>query len=271
MSFITTQNNLSETQNKIESILDDSKFSNKYNDFKADKPSYTFKVILLGDVSVGKTSILNRFMEKKYEEDYQCTINISSQKKTLILFNLVVELNIWDTCGEERFKSLSRQFYKNANGIVLNYDINNRKSFESLNNWLNDIKEYANKNVSIIIVGNKNDLERNVSKEELINFCEKYDFPFVEVSAKNAVNIDLIFEKLSKNMIDNFKLFEEEENNRNNIDESSITQNNNEESKNNMTLSQTKIKLSNSIHDDSNMYLKKKKNEKKRGKEVSCC
>ena len=261
MSFLN-ENDLSESQNKVSSILDDSKFSSKQNEASIEKKIYNFKVVLLGDASVGKTSILNRYIKKQFSDVYKCTISscIENKSFTYDLYT-VIKLNIWDTSGEEKFKSLTKLYFKNTHGIVLNYDIHNRKTFESLNDWIKIIKENSNQYVSIIIVGNKIDLERNVSKEELNNFCENYNFLSEEVSAKNGINIDLLFQKLSKKMIENYENFEKEDNNKsenNNIDNNEM---NNEDSK---------IKLSNSMNDDNKNY-QKDNIEKKKEKEILCC
>ena len=190
MSFIE-ENNLSESQNKGYSILDDSKFSSKQKEASIEKKKYNFKVILLGDSSVGKTSILNRYIKKQFEDKSQCTIRAYLESKSFEYdLYTIINLNIWDTSGQERFKSITKLYFRDTHGIVLNYDVNNRKTFESLNEWINLIKDNTNKYVSIIIVGNKNDLEKNVSKEELNNFCEKNNFLSEEVSAKNGNNID---------------------------------------------------------------------------------
>lgn len=258
MSFIE-ENNLSESQNKGYSILDDSKFSSKQKEASIEKKKYNFKVILLGDSSVGKTSILNRYIKKQFEDKSQCTIRAYLESKSFEYdLYTIINLNIWDTCGQERFKSITKLYFRDTHGIVLNYDVNNRKTFESLNEWINLIKDNTNKYVSIIIVGNKNDLEKNVSKEELNNFCEKNNFLSEEVSAKNGNNIDLIFQKLSKRMIDNYEEFEKEENRR--YDKKN---DNNENSE----FSDTKIKLSN----DNKMFQKDENIEIKKEKEVSCC
>ena len=258
MSFIE-ENNLSESQNKGYSILDDSKFSSKQKEASIEKKKYNFKVILLGDSSVGKTSILNRYIKKQFEDKSQCTIRAYLESKSLEYdLYTIINLNIWDTCGQERFKSITKLYFRDTHGIVLNYDVNNRKTFESLNEWINLIKDNTNKYVSIIIVGNKNDLEKNVSKEELNNFCEKNNFLSEEVSAKNGNNIDLIFQKLSKRMIDNYEEFEKEENRR--YDKKN---DNNENSE----FSDIKIKLSN----DNKMFQKDENIEIKKEKEVSCC
>ena len=157
---------------------------------------------MLGESSVGKTSILHRFIGQKFAESYRCTVGVEFKIKSILLDPYTIaELKIWDTCGEEKFRSVTRQYYNDANGIVLLFDLNDRNSYNALPNWLKDIKNYSPKNAAIIIVGNKSDLERKVSENEILYFTQNEDISYIEVSAKSGVNIELIFEKLSKEMV----------------------------------------------------------------------
>ena len=201
MSYITDENNLSTYSNK-NSLLDDSKYSQKKKEESILRTTYKFKVILLGESSVGKTSILHRFIGQKFAESYRCTVGVEFKIKSILLDPYTIaELKIWDTCGEEKFRSVTRQYYNDANGIVLLFDLNDRNSYNALPNWLKDIKNYSPKNAAIIIVGNKSDLERKVSENEILYFTQNEDISYIEVSAKSGVNIELIFEKLSKEMV----------------------------------------------------------------------
>ena len=201
------------------SSLDDSKYSNAQNE--CEKKIYDFKVILLGNSSVGKTSILERFTSQKFSQFQRCTINVECKKKTILLGPTTsAELSIWDTAGEEKFRALTKNYYRDAQGILLLYDVNDRKTFLDLNKWISDIFEICKKEeISIILVGNKIDLERNVKKEEILEFAEKNDFQQFEVSAKNGINIDLIFEKLAEEMVEKFENNENENKNDKNEDE----------------------------------------------------
>ncbi len=191
---------------------------------------------------------MERFISKKFSEFQRCTINVECKKKSILLDPTTsAELSIWDTAGEEKFRALTKNYYRDAQGILLLYDINDRKTFLDLNKWIIDIYEICKKEeISIILVGNKIDLERNVKKDEIIQFAEKYGFQQFEVSAKNGINIDLIFEKISKEMID--KLKTEDDNNKND----------NKESNNSSS-----IQLNNEIEYDNNSKNENIKNEKK--------
>ena len=114
-----------------------------------------------------------------------------------------LRVEIWDTCGQEKFRSMTRNYYNDTDGVLLLYDITKRSSFEHLSTWIDDLREYADSNTEIILVGNKSDLEdeREVTKEEIKNFSIKHKTNFVEVSAKNGTNVVLLFEKLVNQMI----------------------------------------------------------------------
>jgi Ras-related protein Rab-11A len=243
MSYKTDENNLSTYSNK-NSLLDDSKYSQKKKEESILRTTYKFKVILLGESSVGKTSILHRFIGQKFAESYRCTVGVEFKIKSILLDPYTsAELKIWDTCGEEKFQSVTRQYYNDTNGIILLYDLSDKNTFNSLNKWLKEIRNYAPKNTVIIIVGNKVDLERKVSHDDAITFANNENISYLEVSAKNGINIELIFEKLCKEMV---------------IKKKEIIEENNESEN---------IKLGNKSVD----YSDKLKEFEKKGKEVPCC
>ena len=138
-----------------ESYLDLSKYSSSQSNMNKNINSYNFKVILLGDSSVGKTSIFTRFLEGKFDENYKCTIGTEYKLHSIYPdLNTEVNLHVWDTAGSEKYKSITKQYYRDAHGIILIYDIANRKSFNNLNNWIEDIKNNSIKDFQIVIVGN---------------------------------------------------------------------------------------------------------------------
>ena len=169
---------------------------------------YQFKIILVGDSAVGKTSLVNRFMGSEFQDNITCTIKADLILKSLSLDpSTGVDLTVWDTCGQEKFRSITRQYFKDAHGIILVYDVNNENSFRGLSSWLNEIKSNCNnKNVSIVLVGNKIDLsERIISKEEGNDFAQKNGLLFVETSSKDGININTPFENLSNDIIQKIK------------------------------------------------------------------
>lgn len=165
---------------------------------------YHFKIILLGDVAVGKTSVLSRFTKNSFSVDYKCSVGVDLESKTVFIDEKTGALLIfWDTCGEERFRSVSRQYYKDANGILLIFDLTNRISFENLQTWLDDIKDYGMKDVDICILGNKvdNETKRVVPFIEAKDFADSHLCSYFEVSSKEGTNITLAFESLAKSLI----------------------------------------------------------------------
>ena len=165
---------------------------------------YQFKIILIGDSAVGKTSLVNRFMGLDYEENISCTISADFKLKSLSLDSSTgVDLTVWDTSGQEKYRSMTRLYFKDAHGVILVYDVNNENSFSGLNIWLNEIKTNCNNvNVSIVLVGNKIDLnDRVISNEEGKEFAVKNGLLYVETSSKDGININSPFEMLSNDII----------------------------------------------------------------------
>ena len=162
------------------------------------KNKIEIKIILLGDVSVGKTSIISRYVNNSFTEDYRCSIQ--AEKKTKLIdvdLNTSVRMNIWDTVGQEKYRNLTRQYYHDCHGAIIVFDITKKDSFDVIQKWIDELRSNGPKNIVIIIVGNKSDLthEREVPFEDIKNkIGNKY--PYYEVSAKNGNNIVLAFDKL---------------------------------------------------------------------------
>ena len=172
------------------------------------------KIILLGESTVGKTSIINRFMERDFETHELGTIGIEQIRKKIKIKisekTIFCILKIYDSAGQERFKSLSNSYIRQSDGIVIVYDISNKKSFDSIVYWMKNIKDNkSNDYIPIIIVGNKIDLEekRKVFQNDIDRlFKNNADIFFLESSAKNNYNINQIFETISEKVIQNRKL-----------------------------------------------------------------
>ena len=202
----TTNQNDNNNKNEQNNISDSKFNSTLIEKSNINKTSYSIKIILLGDVSVGKTAIINRYIDGKFDDNYSCTINVQSRKKK-ISFNqdISIEMSIWDTCGEEKFRAITRQYYRESNGILLVFDLNRNKTFLSLTKWIKEIKEVAPKDVVIVLVGNKVDLNREVNKNDVENFAEENNLIYYEISAKDGINVDFAFEKLAKVIIEKMK------------------------------------------------------------------
>ena len=168
------------------------------------KNIYRYNIILVGDCSVGKTSIINRFIENRFNRNIKNTINIEFRIKSIKLdSNTVVDLKIWDTCGQEKFHSITRNFYHEADGIFIVFDLGNYKSFSNIKIFLKDINEICNaQNKSIMIIGNKNDIpndEQKVKDKDIRKILEKNsEIKFLDVSARSGNNINDMFIQMSK-------------------------------------------------------------------------
>ena len=156
-----------------------------------------YKLIFLGDQSVGKSCILNRFLNDTFIEDYQATIGLDFQSKNVQIDNQDIHLLLYDTAGQEKFRSLIPMYTRDANIILLVYDISNRDSFTNLSQWLKDLTNVNLEEVIICIVGNKIDLndKRAVNTEEGKKFAEEHDFIFQEISAKTGEGFSDLFYK----------------------------------------------------------------------------
>ena len=174
---------------------------------------YTFKIIIVGDISVGKTSIIKRFIENKFSDELKSTlINENLKKKIRIDSSTIVTLNIWDTIGDERFRILTRQFYQDAHGALLIFDITNKETFNKLDIWIKDIIENSPPDCILMLIGNKYDLKdnRKISYDDANILSQRFNIFYYEVSAKSGNNIALAFEQLTYRIIDKQR---EEENN----------------------------------------------------------
>ena len=156
-----------------------------------------YKLIFLGDQNVGKSCILNRFMNDTFTEEYQATIGLDFQSKNVQIDNQDIHLLLYDTAGQEKFRSLIPMYTRDSNIILLVYEINNKDSFIHLPDWLNDLSNVNKDDVIFALVGNKIDLEekRQVSIEEGKSYAEQNGFLFHEVSAKTGEGFSDLFYK----------------------------------------------------------------------------
>lgn len=210
--------NINNNINKNNNQIDDEELdlnSNLYKDNNIDlnasnydekldmKESKTleFSIILLGESNVGKTSIINKFINGTFSNKLTCTINVEFKTKYLkIDKNLYAKLLIYDTAGQERYRSLTKQYYHNADGIILVFDLTDEDSFNKLNIWIKEINDNAG-NVEIILVGNKSDLEnRKITKLNAEKSAKEKNIRYIETSAKEGTNILLLFEEISIGM-----------------------------------------------------------------------
>ena len=159
---------------------------------------FMFKVVLVGDMSVGKTNIIAKYLKNDFSEDYKTTIGVEFHSKIAKVEGHVVKAQIWDTCGQERFKSITDSYYRGAKGAFVVYDITRKNTFESVDSWISALRSAADKNLNIIIIGNKSDLEdqRQVETEQGEEKAQNNEAAFMETSAYSGDNIDKAFDNM---------------------------------------------------------------------------
>ena len=163
-----------------------------------------YKLLLIGETNVGKTSIILRYTENEFQTSGISTCGVDVKCKYVSLENTKIRLDIWDTAGQERFRGLAKNYFRGANGFILVYDITDQKSFGKLKGWMNDAKEKIDSEYKMIVVGNKKDCEeeREVSLEDLQEFGTKNNVTTMEVSAKTGEGVDLLFNKIVEELFE---------------------------------------------------------------------
>ncbi len=161
-------------------------------------------MILIGDSGVGKSNILSRYINNSFSETTRSTVGVELSAKVEEINNTKIKIQIWDTAGQERYKSITKTYYKGAKGALIVYDITNKESFKNVDKWINDLKESGDDDVSILIVGNKCDLEasREVTTDEVKKKAELYKMAYCETSALKGENIDNAFRTLIKIVVE---------------------------------------------------------------------
>ena len=158
-----------------------------------------YKVLLLGDTTVGKTCFLTKYTDKTFQEGHISTIGLDYRLKSMVLKSgKNIKLQIWDTAGQDRFRAITKNYYKGANGIILIYDVTSQKTFDNVKNWVTQIREEASKDVIVYLCGNKIDKKefRVINNEDGVKMAQEFGFPFHETSAKEGININETFEDL---------------------------------------------------------------------------
>ena len=163
-----------------------------------------FKVVLVGDSFVGKTNIMSRYLKNEFHDDSKATVGVEFGSKQFNIDGHTIKAQIWDTAGQERYKAITSAYYKGAKGAFVVYDITRKGSFESVEKWVNDLKAAADKSLTIILVGNKCDLEdqRQVTKEQGEEKANHLELAFMETSAFSGENLEKAFELMIKQVYD---------------------------------------------------------------------
>ena len=179
---------------------------------------YLFKIIVIGNSGVGKSSLFNRFIDNTFSESYQATLGVDFKIKTVIFKNKLIKLTLWDTAGQERFEAMTAKYYRGANGVFLVYDVTDGDSFESVEKWDFEVEKeigqtgqdqkiqtnQTNQRPEKIILGNKSDLLNKIAVSEQMshNLSQKMAIPHFRVSAKNNSLVEVAFQKLIAGMVE---------------------------------------------------------------------
>ncbi|CAH8476761.1 unnamed protein product [Heterobilharzia americana] len=163
---------------------------------------HLFKLLLIGDSGVGKTSILFRFSEDEFNSTFIATIGIDFKIRTIDIDGKKIKLQIWDTAGQERFRTITTAYYRGAMGIMLVYDVTNRCSFSSIKTWMNNIDQHGNQDVERMLLGNKCDADeaREIPYKEGLEYANSHGIRFMETSAKSGINVTEAFKALAQDI-----------------------------------------------------------------------
>ena len=164
------------------------------------------KVILIGDSGVGKTNIMSKFLKNQFMEESKATIGVEFGSKLFNHEGHKIKAQIWDTAGQEKYKAITGAYYKGSKGALVVYDITQKKTFENIEKWINDLKAAGDPKITIILIGNKNDLDdkRQVSKDQGEEKARSFGCAFLETSAYSGDNIDKAFNLMVKEIYEKF-------------------------------------------------------------------
>ncbi|KAJ6706667.1 RAS-RELATED PROTEIN RABA2A [Salix purpurea] len=163
-----------------------------------DEYDYLFKIVLIGDSGVGKSNLLSRFTRNEFCLESKSTIGVEFATRTLQVEGRTVKAQIWDTAGQERYRAITSAYYRGALGALLVYDVTKPTTFENVSRWLKELRDHADSNIVIMLIGNKTDLKhlRAVAAEDAQGYAEKEGLAFVETSALEATNVDKAFQTI---------------------------------------------------------------------------
>ena len=190
--------------------------------------SVFFKILLIGDLGVGKSCVILRYVEGDFPGNIMSSIGVDFKTKQIDLDDRLIKLQIWDTAGHEKFRTITTSYYKSAHAIIILYDITQKASFDHIRNWITEIDKFGKQGVLKVIVGNKLDMENNrkITKEAAENLALKYGIKLWEVSAKDNTNIEEMFLDTIKTLLEkNSKIISEGSSMANNIQLNKDTKN----------------------------------------------
>jgi len=163
-----------------------------------DEYDFLFKVVLIGDSGVGKSNLLSRFTRNEFSLDSKSTIGVEFATRSIQVDAKTIKAQIWDTAGQERYRAITSAYYRGAVGALLVYDISKHQTYENVTRWLKELRDHADANIVIMLVGNKSDLRhlRAVPTEEAKQFASENNLSFIETSALDASNVELAFQNI---------------------------------------------------------------------------
>jgi small GTP-binding protein len=186
---------------------------------------YLYKIILIGDSGVGKSNISSRFTRDAFSSENRSTIGVEFATRSINDGDKIIKAQVWDTAGQERYRAITRAYYRGSVGIIVVYDITKKSTFCNVEKWLHEIKDNGSEDAIKVLVGNKSDLSqlREVSTIEAKDYAESHDMFFLETSALNSSNIDLLFQTIVSAVYTRSKMSPVIPNNNNEIPKSSTT------------------------------------------------
>lgn len=166
--------------------------------YKDDEYDYLFKIVLIGDSGVGKSNLLSRFTRNEFSLESKSTIGVEFATKSIQVDGKVIKAQVWDTAGQERYRAITSAYYRGAVGALLVYDIAKHVTYENVERWLKELRDHADQNIVIMLVGNKSDLRhlRAVPVEEARAFAVKNQLSFIEASALDSTNVETAFQQI---------------------------------------------------------------------------
>ncbi|RVD80641.1 uncharacterized protein DFL_008535 [Arthrobotrys flagrans] len=164
----------------------------------SDEYDFLFKVVLIGDSGVGKSNLLSRFTRNEFNMDSKSTIGVEFATRSIQVDSKTIKAQIWDTAGQERYRAITSAYYRGAVGALLVYDISKHITYENVTRWLKELRDHADSNIVIMLVGNKSDLRhlRAVTTDEAKAFAAENHLSFIETSALDASNVELAFQNI---------------------------------------------------------------------------
>ncbi len=165
-----------------------------------------FKIVLIGDTGVGKSSMMRRYFDNQFSVNFYATVGVDYRSTEITIKNKIAKIQVWDTAGQERFRNITSSYYRNANCFIMVFDITNRNSFNNLNYWYGEIQKNKSLDPLIILIGTKKDLkdERHVYIEDIKKFYEEKDIKYFEISSKENEGIYFIFDYITDIMFEKF-------------------------------------------------------------------